>query len=258
MTDLQQHGTTETEIEALSRSRQSLAYVRQELMEYRPDLTDADLRSRVTKFLMAPGDLPPASAKEHISQELHDIKEDNAMYREIGMTNPENAFPDRCKGCSHYGERCPVLTETRAIKHRKRIFEQTNDPTELRRRLREYAIDHNCHVIKDAIDDLVEEHEPLLVEGQLLLMLVEEELHFGDTNEDLIRTLTNRVEQVQTERLQETSGDADASADASDDGAAAESPQEPAADSDGTVTTAADEPLEADGGVQEEAPDDEH
>lgn len=248
MTDLTQHGTTETDIESLSRSRQNLTYVRQELLEYRPDITDSDLRRWVTRFLADSTDLPPASAQEHISQVLHEIRESNAMFRETGMKNPEDAFPDKCRGCEHYGSRCPVLAENRGIKHRKRIFKETNDPSELRRRLREYAIEHGCHVIKDAIDELVEDHEPMLAEGQLLLMLVEEKLYFGDSDEELIRELTNQVQQVQRQRLD----------DAQDSGAGqpADGPQEPAVDADAAGIAASDAALQADGGEPEEVTED--
>lgn len=247
MNDLNQYGTTETEIESLSRSRQNLTYVRQELLEYRPDIVDDDLRAWVTRFLMDSTDLPPSSAREHISQTLHEINERHAMFREPGMTNAEDAFPDRCKDCQHYGSRCPVLTENRTIKRRKRIFRETSDPSELRRRLREYSIDHGCHVIKDAIDELTEEHEPMLAEGQLLLMLVEETLYYGDEHAELIRTLTNRVQQLQADRLE----DLDDEADGSVDGEAPDAPQEPSTAPDDAGIAAADEPVEADGGVHE-------
>lgn len=247
MSDLNQHGTTETEIETLSRSRQSLSYIRQEILEYRPDIVDDDLRAWVTRFLTDSTDLPPSSAREHLSQTLHEINESHAMYREPGMTNAEDAFPDSCKGCEHYGTRCPVLTENRTIKHRKRIFRETSDPTELRRRLREYAIDHGCHVIKHAIDELTEEHEPMLAEGQTLLMLVEETLHYGDEHDELIRELTNHVRKLQTARLQEQDDGEDDSVDEDP----ADGPQEPSVEPEDVGIAAVDEPVEADGGVPE-------
>lgn len=201
MTDLRNHGTPETDVEAMSRQRQNLDYVRQELIEYRPDIVDADLRTRVTRFLAESTDLPPASAREYISKELHDIRETNAMRRRTGVTDPEDEFPDRCKGCEHYGVRCPVLTKTSEIDRRKRIFRETDGPQELRRKLRDYAIDNDCHVIKDSIDAIVDEHEPIAAEGQLLLMLVEERLHFGETDEAVTRMLTNKIQQVRQKRL---------------------------------------------------------
>lgn len=247
MNNLDRHGTTETEIESLSRSRQNLSYVRQELIEYRPDIVDDTLRERITEWLAAGTDRTPASAQEHLSQTLHSIRDDNAMYRETGMTNAEDAFPDRCRGCPHYGTRCPVLTKTSAIKHRERIFQETDDPAERRRKLREYAIEHNCHVIKEAIDELAEDHEPLLAEGQLLLMLVEEELLHNETDEELIRKLTNKVEHVRGKRVDDRGH---AGRDET-----AEAGETPSVDEDDAEATAGDVPLQADGSGHTEVSD---
>lgn len=253
MDELTQHGTTETEIESMSRSRQSLDYVRQELLEYRPDIVDAELRSQVTEFLMESADLPPATAREHIAQELHDIRSEHAMRRETGMTDPEQAFPDRCRGCPHYGVRCPVLTETRAIDRRKRIFRETDSPIELRRRLREYAIDYDCGVIKDAIDDLVEDHQPLLVEGHTLLMLVEETLFFGDSSEETERKLAGKIEQMRAQRRGEAANTAEETAAAE---AGAEPPHTAGNGSPVAGITAATQPVETDGSGDPEVTDD--
>jgi hypothetical protein len=207
MNELLKNTKPETDIEAMSRQRQSLDYVRQELLEYRPDIVDDSLRARVTVFLSESADRPPGSAREYISRELHDIREDNAMRRRTGVTNAESEFPDRCKGCDHYGVRCPVMTKTSEMDRLDRIFRETNDPDELRRTLRTYAIDNGCHIIKDAIDEIVEKHEPLAAEGQLLLMLVEETLHYGSTEEQVARMLTNRIQQIRQQRLDDTPDD---------------------------------------------------
>lgn len=203
MNNLQEHGTPPTDIESLARSRQNLEYIRQELIEYRPDITDSELRAKVTRFLADATDLPPASAREYIASELHEIRSHNPMYRETGMTDPTEAFPDSCKGCDHYGVRCPVLTQTAEIDRRERIFRETDDPKELRRKLREYAIDNDCHVIKNALDEIEQDHEPLVAEGMVLLMLVEETLHFGDHDESVIRMLSNRLQHIRRQRLDE-------------------------------------------------------
>ena len=178
--------------EALAEQRQDLSYIRSELVRYRADTMDEGLRAALTEWLIAARELPAASTREHVASELAAVRDGNEMYRQPSMTDGADAFPDRCSDCEHYGEVCPVLARNGQIDRRKHIFEEHDDPQRLRQALREYAIDNGCVVLKDALDDVEQEYEPLLRRGQMLLFLVEETLLFRDDGETVMRAAARR------------------------------------------------------------------
>lgn len=178
--------------EALAEQRQDLGYIRSELVRYRADTMDDGLREAITEWLIAARELPAASTREHITSQLADVRDGNAMYRQPSMTDGADAFPDRCEGCDHYGAVCPVIARNGQVDRRKHILEEYDDPQRLRQELREYAINNGCHVLKNALDDVEQDYDPLLRRGQILLFLAEEQLLFRDDGESVVRAAARR------------------------------------------------------------------
>lgn len=167
--------------ERLADQRQRLDKTREELIEYRPDITDEALRAHVTYWLQRSADADAGSAREHVTQELADVQTGNAMYRTPRTREFGAEFPARCAGddpenprCPHYGVACPIVTDNMVKRRLNRVLDEESDPARLREKLREIAIENSCHVIQEALKDITHEYEPLIKEGQTLLMAVED------------------------------------------------------------------------------------
>lgn len=155
-------------------TREQLRYVRRELMEYRPDIVDDELRAEVSSILVELNRLTAASTEDHIMNVLASIKVNHPMYRTEKHQDGTTAFPDKCRGCEHYGVRCPVIKDRGQRRRRERIMSDSSSEDELRRRLRDYAIDNDCRVIIESLEEVGETITPLLRRASLLLMAVEE------------------------------------------------------------------------------------
>lgn len=214
----------------MSSRRQFLGYIQQELTEYRPEIHDDELREAVNEFLIKAADVPMATAREFISAELADLRKDNDMMMGPGVRDASEAFPEECEGCEHYGINCPIMTDRAQVERRKAIMEETQDPDQLRYLLREYATDNSCDVLLDRLERISQNYGPLVREGQLLLLRVEDELLWNDESEAVMRAmaseeaLADAVDRDTLERLKEQAdgevavdGEADADRDGGGD-----------------------------------------
>jgi hypothetical protein len=170
-------------------NRERLARVRQELLEYRPDILNDELRHAVTMWLLASSDIPTADTEDYITSTLMRLRDGNAMYEQATHSDGSEAFPDICEGCPHYGIRCPVITDVDERKRRERIMNRAGSSKELRREMKEYAIDNECQVLLNVIDELSESVEPLLASGRKLLMAVEESVLFTENDTEVAAIL---------------------------------------------------------------------
>lgn len=193
----------------MSSRRQFLGYLQQELTKYRPDIHDDELREAVNEFLIKASDVPMATAREFISSELAELRKENDMMMGPDNRDPSEVFPEECQGCEHYGINCPIMTERAQVKRRKSIMQETQDPDRLRYLLRQYAIDNSCDVLLDRLEQISQNYGPLVREGQLLLIRVEDHLLWDDESEAVERAmaseeaLADAVDRDKLERLKE-------------------------------------------------------
>ena len=180
---------SQPEHEQHAQNRQQLSFIQRELIEFRPDIVDGGLREAVTEWLLDVQDARAQDPQEHISSTLSDIRRQYPMFRTRKHRDGTEAFPDACEDCEHYGIACPVLTDNDQIQRRERIMDNSETANELRRRLRDYAIDNGCLVMQEALSEVSESHEPLLKRGQLLLMAVEERVLFDNESEAIARAI---------------------------------------------------------------------
>lgn len=160
--------------------REILTHARSELMHYRPDIISEELRKEVTAFLMDAHDLPSSSTEDYISNRLATLRAQNEMFRTPDHDDGTEAFPEDCEGCPHYGVRCPVIKDSAKRRRRDEIMSSADDEDELRRRLRDLALDNECHVLLEALSEVSGQLVPMTKRAQLLLMAVEDELILDD------------------------------------------------------------------------------
>lgn len=156
--------------------RQEVQDIRSELQMHYRDLLDKEspLAPVLKQWLRAARDVSATAPGEQVIDRLNDVSEDNAMYRTEGVRDPTEEFPKDCKDCPHYGVHCPVIADHDGQQTLQRIIDGTDDPKQLRRSLRQYAIRKDCLVIKQELDNIEKELEPLLNLGQELKIAIEE------------------------------------------------------------------------------------
>lgn len=159
-----------------------LHHLRAGLIDYRPDVTDADLRELVSLWLILESSVEATSSAEYVSRELGELKRDYPMRRTVDVQSGADAFPNRCKGCDFYGTACPMTTSHEAQQRMEFIEAQAETPEEYRSKMRDLAREKGCHVVLNALDHTSNRHGPLVSAGQHLLMEVEDTVLFPEGN----------------------------------------------------------------------------
>lgn len=195
--------------ESSSNSEQSeqLDSIKRKLLDYRQDLHAYPLlRAVVTWWLLRAQDVPASSAAEAVEKRLHDVRAGNQMY------NGPEEFPDTCKRgpngseCPHYGTACPVITDLSQQRRLEEILSIDN-PDDLRRSLRTFARDNECHVLLDVLDSVSREYGPLLTDGLIITILCQERLLFEeDMAEQMLSAIDSLPEKAQTRLRKATNG----------------------------------------------------
>ncbi len=128
--------------------------LRRRLMNVLPDITDQALWMAVSNWLQATADTShQGSLESQVRGELAELTSDpeHKLFPHVGVDQPEDAFPDRCEGCEHYGKHCPVLADRIGKQHLKRAYDASTSDDELASKLFEIASQYGCGVIKDIV-----------------------------------------------------------------------------------------------------------
>jgi len=199
-----------------STDKQTLAYIRDELIRYRPDIPEerADLSQAVSEFLAASvetqnGDIGGIVAKEFHKlrsvpreqaaadggeDEAYDEKSDDEttvpafstypMYDSKMVSDGSEAFPDKCTGCPHYGTACPIVRDPRQKQELQRLTDGETDDQTIRD-LHQLAMDNECHILKGILDSYESDLGPLLQAGMNLLMATQDVMTYNSTEEQI-------------------------------------------------------------------------
>jgi len=54
--------------------------------------------------------VPASTVSDYIDHQLSEMEAEYRMYDHDRVENGEDAFPDACEGCPHYGGGCPIIT----------------------------------------------------------------------------------------------------------------------------------------------------
>ncbi|WP_455448178.1 hypothetical protein [Natrinema thermotolerans] len=144
----------------LSELRRSLSikqdYVRDE---------DPELFEEIGTFLQVSATLHDGSVASRVQSKLRELKRGNKMRAHRGVDDPEDAFADDCDGCEHYGVNCPMLNRYSVTKTISRVIEEAESDDEVIEKLTDIAIENNCHVVLDELDDCQDSYAELLERG---------------------------------------------------------------------------------------------
>ncbi|WP_255149786.1 hypothetical protein [Halorarius halobius] len=154
------------------------AEIRRELRLYRGYVEDDDLRSRITDWIDESHELTEAdTAERYVEQRLNELLEEYPMYHSTAQKRGEDAFPDECKECRHYGSSCPVLLDLVETDWRERRLEEAETEQEARRIYQQQARDVGCTRIPAYLNEYENEHEDFMREGQALVSEVLDAIH---------------------------------------------------------------------------------
>ncbi|WP_324662414.1 hypothetical protein [Haloarcula sediminis] len=171
----------------------SIAYLKNELGTEVRYVDDADLRQRIFDWLRRAEDLPGGDVMSIVDAHLTEIRQkdgDNKGMGEFPMRRVDGDgredFPDSCKGCDHYGSRCPVFIDP-VEREKRRIIEAEHADSDMaatKRAYRRYAEVVGCHQITEALSDRIEEHTEVKENGLDLLEETHVQLGYTDTADD--------------------------------------------------------------------------
>lgn len=175
----------------MSRDLGELAEIRRELRQNRWYLEDRRLRDEVNTWIQESHEKDDAdTAREYVEHRLNKMLSQNHMYHAPTLSRGEDAFPDECSDCRHYGSACPVVTDNVEVDWRERKLDQAESETEARRIYQQQAIDVGCTRIPAYLEEWDGQHAEFIRTGQDLLARVEEHIHdtpagVGDSDDDL-------------------------------------------------------------------------
>ena len=166
-------------------TRTELSELRRELRRKQDWVKDDDqLWMEISVWLQASAKQPAGSVGALVRRRLQELtkKTEHKMYAHRGVDEPEEAFPDECKGCPHYSVQCPMTARKTTADKLKRLIRTAEDDDELETWLLEFANRHDCHVIPDALNERSRKYRKLLSKGEELRRRLN--AHTSDTNLD--------------------------------------------------------------------------
>jgi hypothetical protein len=172
----------------VSRDVGELAELRRELRRSRMYVDDDDLRGRIGEWIEESHAQSEAdTARQFVEERLNSLLDGQPMYNSPAVSRGEDAFPDSCEGCPHYGAACPVVTDRTEQRWRDRELEEAENEQEARRVFEQQARDVDCHRIPAFLEAWDTDHRELLQRGQELQSTVEDRLHApaGENVDDL-------------------------------------------------------------------------
>lgn len=170
-----------------------------ELREVRADLREkqtwipedkADLYHAVSKWIQASYNLPMGSIEARVRSRLMSLPDrpEHKFRDHRGVDNPEEAFPDDCSDCVHYGGRCPVMASKLGGDTLERLFDEASSDEELLGLLSQYASGRSCEVLKQEIGSGQDQYREFVQVGEQLRTRVNaavSEIDLDDADDDL-------------------------------------------------------------------------
>lgn len=154
------------------------AEIRRELRLARMYVEDDGLRSEISDWIERSHELTEAdTAEQFVEQKLNSLLEAYPMFHSTSEKRGEDAFPDECHNCRHYGAACPVLLDLTETDWRERRLEEAETEQEARRVYQQQARDVGCTRIPAFLNEYETDHQEFIQEGQRLVSRVHDSIH---------------------------------------------------------------------------------
>lgn len=125
------------------------------------------------------------TAREYVEHHLNRFLRRYPMYNSVDVAKGDDAFPEKCTDCKHYGAACPVLTDGIQDRWRERELSGAENEQEARRVYEQQARDTGCVVIPDLLETWDESISGFMQKGQELLLRTKEEMRQNPDVDDI-------------------------------------------------------------------------
>lgn len=150
-----------------------------ELREIRSDLRrfliwldneDSELFEEIDDWISRSHDLPQSSMQARFQSRLAQLRSDpkHKLHPHRGVDTTEEAFPDDCESCIHYGGRCPVLADKLGRDTLQRHYDEAESDEDLLSRVSRFAADRHCVVLQEEIERGQQDYREFVKEGEQL------------------------------------------------------------------------------------------
>lgn len=156
----------------------TIEHKQSELREIRSELRrkqswiddDEELYQEVTLWILESHDLPMGSIQARIQSRLLSLQDQpkHKLRPHRGVDDAEEAFPEECEDCTHYGGRCPILAKKVGRDTLERHFNEAESDEELLGRLSQFAGKHHCEVLVDEIERGQSQYREFVKSGEHL------------------------------------------------------------------------------------------
>lgn len=153
-----------------------------ELRELREDLrfnrsyVSDELADEISRWILESWKRSDAdTAQEYVEHQLNRLLQRNQMYNSADVADAEDAFPDACEGCQHYGAACPVLVDGIQTEWRDRALEDAETEKDARRVYEKQALDVGCIVIPRLLESWDDSISGFMERGERLLLRANQE-----------------------------------------------------------------------------------
>jgi len=126
---------------------------------------DLELYEEIDEFLRETASLHDGSIAARIKSTIRELKRGNKMRDHRGVEDPEDAFPDDCEECPHYGIQCPIVKRYAVTKTIERVLDQAESDDEVLDKMTDIAIENDCHQLLDELEDCQDSYADRLEEG---------------------------------------------------------------------------------------------
>lgn len=133
--------------------------------EYVREEGEIELYDEIDEFLRETASLHDGSIAARIKSTIRELKRGNKMRDHRRVDDPEDAFPDDCEDCPHYGVQCPIVKRYSVTKTIERILDQAESDEEVLEKMTDIAIENDCDVLLDELEDCQGSYADRLEEG---------------------------------------------------------------------------------------------
>jgi len=160
----------------------NLEWLRKTLQRRVKHIQDDELKRRAVRWIQQSLQVPASTVSDYIDHQLSEMEAEYRMYDHDRVENGEDAFPDACEGCPHYGGAVrPIITWRSPQEELYRIAESATDGTTFKREIRGLATLHDCHRIPTWITQWETRYEGLVEEGWDIYLSIEIDVGLMDS-----------------------------------------------------------------------------
>ena len=163
----------------------TIARIRDELIQQQLVVRDDDLRERIEDWIKRSLQYSDAdTAADYVESRLNELLAEFSMYRSPETVSGEDAFPDDCSSCPHFGSSCPMLVDRTRVKERERKLDAVRSERDARQVFQQQARETGCVVVPEVLSEWDSEHSGLVREGHELLTEIGDRVHGGSAGGD--------------------------------------------------------------------------